>query len=305
MKTRTRDPANDGTMAAMLLGVNALELALYLVVARTALHLTWSASVSFAACALLSLRAAIVTATWVLAETHPAERTPLSLGRRLRMWVAEYLAFVAHFVVLMPFERLWMRADRLRPCRHPILLVHGYSCSRGIWWWMRRRLEAAGHVVATISLAPPYVGIDALVPQLARRIDAVRAETGADRVILVAHSMGGLVSRVYLAKHGTSAVERLVTLATPHQGSELARIGFGRNAREMEPDSRWLQALALSPPGVPATSVRTVHDNYVTPNPRQLLPGADDVPIEGIGHMAVLFSPRALAIVERTIGDPA
>jgi triacylglycerol lipase len=304
MKTRTRDPATDGTVPAMLLGAVALELAIYLALARMAFHLTWPASAACAASGMMLTRAVIVLVTWALASAHAAGRTELPATRRLGMWIAEYLAFLAHFVVLMPFERFWMPPDRLRRCQRPILLVHGYSCSRGLWWWMRRRLESAGYVVATVNLAPPYVGIDALVPQLARRIDAVREETGADRVTVVAHSMGGLVSRAYLAKHGSAYVERLVTLGTPHQGSELARIGFGRNAREMEPDSRWLQALGKAELAVPATSVRNIHDNYVTPNPRQRLPGAEDVPIDGVGHLALMFSPRALAIVERSIGAP-
>lgn len=38
------------------------------------------------------------------------------------------------------------------------------------------------------------------------------------KVDLVAHSMGGLVARAYLKKHGTGQVDRLVALGTPHKG---------------------------------------------------------------------------------------
>jgi pimeloyl-ACP methyl ester carboxylesterase len=51
--------------------------------------------------------------------------------------------------------------------------------------------------------------------QLAARLRASRAE----RVALVAHSMGGLVSRAALALPGTGHVERVVLLGTPHSGS--------------------------------------------------------------------------------------
>jgi pimeloyl-ACP methyl ester carboxylesterase len=51
--------------------------------------------------------------------------------------------------------------------------------------------------------------------QLAERLRAARAE----RVALVAHSMGGLVSRAALALPGTGHVERVVLLGTPHSGS--------------------------------------------------------------------------------------
>jgi triacylglycerol lipase len=111
-------------------------------------------------------------------------------------------------------------------------------------------------------------------------------------VILVAHSMGGLVCRSYLAVHGPQRVARLVTLASPHAGSELARIGIGANAREMEPGSRWLADLAAEPLRVPAVSLRTAHDNYVMPQDNQRLPGARDVELAGIGHLAVLYADR-------------
>ena len=84
------------------------------------------------------------------------------------------------------------RWDRSAPGRIPILLVHGYLCNRGLWWWLRRRLRARRHVVATINLEPPLAGVDRLAAQLGERIEALLAETGAEKVLLVTHSMGGL-----------------------------------------------------------------------------------------------------------------
>lgn len=208
------------------------------------------------------------------------------------MIVGEYAAFLLIFVFILPVERLWMGRDRMRPCSRPLLLVHGYSCSRGVWWLLRRRLEAAGHTVATVSLAPPYTNIGKLVPELGQRIEKVCKATGADRVVLVAHSMGGLVCRSYLARHGSDRVERLITISSPHSGSELARIGIGKNAREMEPGSLWLKDLGQAGLPVPAVAIRTPHDNFVMPQDNQRLPGAIDVALEGVGHLAVLFTRR-------------
>jgi pimeloyl-ACP methyl ester carboxylesterase len=44
-------------------------------------------------------------------------------------------------------------------------------------------------------------------------------------VVLVGHSMGGLVGRGYMAAYGSSGVRALVTLGTPHLGSPLAEDG--------------------------------------------------------------------------------
>jgi pimeloyl-ACP methyl ester carboxylesterase len=59
------------------------------------------------------------------------------------------------------------------------------------------------------------LGVDQLGAALAKRI---RSEP-VDRIMIVAHSMGGLVSRAALAQPGMSNVERLVLLGTPNFGS--------------------------------------------------------------------------------------
>ena len=268
------------------------ELAVCATLARHFLDTSWGISAIVAAGTVLGLRAAIVAVTWGFARAYPSPARRLSAAESLRMIAGEYAAFLLIFVFILPFERLWMGRDRLRPCSRPLLLVHGYSCSRGVWWLLRRRLEAAGHIVATVSLAPPYTNIGKLVPELGQRIEAVCKATGADRVILVAHSMGGLVCRSYRARHGSDRVERLITISSPHSGSELARIGIGKNAREMEPGSRWLKDLGQSGLPVPAVAIRTPHDNFVMPQDNQRLPGASDVELAGIGHLAVLFARR-------------
>ena len=270
----------------------SVEVTGYTVLARHFLDTAWSDSAIIAVGAVLAVRAGISALTWAYARAYPSPARVLSADEKLRMIGGEYLAFLLAFVVILPFERLWMGRDRLRQCPRPLVLVHGYGCSRGVWWYLRRQFEAAGQVVATVSLSPPYTSIDKLVPQLARRIEEVCVATGAGQVVLVAHSMGGLVCRSYLARHGGGRVERLITIASPHSGSELARIGIGRNAREMEPGSRWLKDLASSDTPVRAISIRTPHDNYVMPQDNQRLAGALDVALDGIGHLALLFSRR-------------
>jgi pimeloyl-ACP methyl ester carboxylesterase len=61
---------------------------------------------------------------------------------------------------------------------------------------------------------------------LAAMVERARDLFSADTVTLVGHSRGGLVARSYLARAGTAAkVHRLVTLATPHEGSGVATAG--------------------------------------------------------------------------------
>jgi len=136
-----------------------------------------------------------------------------------------------------------------------------------------------------------------LVPQLRERIEHVCTTTGAGQVLLVGHSMGGLIARSYLARHGNEHVARLITLATPHAGSELARFGFGQNAREMTPGSLWLADMDAEKLPVPAIALRNLYDNYVMPQDNQRLNGAQDIELPAVGHLAMLYDRRIAQIL--------
>jgi triacylglycerol esterase/lipase EstA (alpha/beta hydrolase family) len=61
-------------------------------------------------------------------------------------------------------------------------------------------------------------GIENYSSELEPIISLVKNCTGSDEVIILAHSMGGLVSREYMVEYGNSSVKKLITLATPHYG---------------------------------------------------------------------------------------
>ena len=284
-------------LSALLLWGMAVELLVWGAIGRAGLGWSWGATLALALGALLLGRALLLAVTWLVAWRHRSAAPPLSAGAWLVMLWREYWAFVGGFVLFQPWARLAMPADRLRPSAQPILLVHGYGCNRAIWWWLRPRLEAAGHVVATLSLEPPWGDIDGFAEQLQQRIEAVCAATGAPRLTLVAHSMGGLVSRACLARHGAARVAALISIASPHGGSRLAHLGLGRCARQMQPGSHWLARLAQQRVNVPFVSIRTPQDNFVMPQQLQRHADARDEPLPGVGHMAALCDERTLRLV--------
>ncbi len=200
----------------------------------------------------------------------------------------------------------------------PIILLHGYMMNRTNWLWFGRALARHGlgplYGFTYNSLAP--------VDASARRLDGFVAEVlrreRAQRVDIVAHSLGGLVSRYYIEKQGGAArVRRLVTIATPHHGTLLARAGFGPVARELAPDSPVCASLGRPPRGAHYTSVWSRSDNLVIPaDSSQLtwlapeageaeiedLAGSElrDIVFDDLGHLSLLTSPRvAAAVAER------
>lgn len=68
-------------------------------------------------------------------------------------------------------------------------------------------------------------------------IDRARQRSGAAKVILVGHSMGGLVSRSYIQSRAYGGdVERLITMGTPHRGSPEAYYAWGAGEPKSDPN---------------------------------------------------------------------
>ncbi len=212
----------------------------------------------------------------------------------------EYFAHIIMFLVVAPFERIWVRGDIARVTRcteAPVLLVHGYLLNGAAWWWFVRSLERAGFRAHVVSLTPSLGSIDAMAGSLGRQIDALCAAYGAPQVHLVSHSMGGLVCRAYLRACGGARVASFVTIAGPHHGTALARLGIGEAAREMVPNSSWLAALADGERQArhpPTVALFSFYDNYIAPQESAMLPWASNEQLPPMGHMEMYFS-RALA----------
>jgi hypothetical protein len=234
-------------------------------------------------------------------RTVPAPELRIGPFAAIGCVLREILTSTVAYVFLQPFPRLVMPDEPGRPNdgRPAVLLVHGYVCNAAVWVWMARYLGARGHRTYTLTLEPVFSPIEDYVAPLARRIDELAGEAG--RVILVAHSMGGLVCRAYLRRFGGARVARIVTLGTPYHGSALAPMGHGADAVDMRPGGAWLRELTVAGEGghtVPITSIYSVHDNLVVPQASSVLVGAKNVPLAGVGHLTLVFSARVAALVD-------
>lgn len=217
----------------------------------------------------------------------------------LRMFGEEFAASMLQTSWFVP--RAAPRQVIYPDSRHPpVLLLHGYGCNSGYWDQLAPLLDAARISYATLDLEPITGDIDDYVPLVERAADRLLAASGAATLAIVAHSMGGLVARAWLRKHGSQRVTRVITLGTPHNGTALASFGVGRNAAQMRREGAWLRELAAGEDAATralVTSIYTHHDNIIAPQTSSLLEGARNVEMGGVGHVALGRNRRVLARV--------
>lgn len=271
-----------------------------------ALRLPWPQGVVALALVWLWLRLPL-SVQFLLAWRADTTRPPgqRATGRRwLRAWWREGLWAARVFGWWQPW-RATALADVLAPAQagqagRGLVLVHGFACNRGFWTPWLRRLRREGRVFVAVNLEPPLAAIDAYAPAIDAAVRQVTDATGTEPLV-VAHSMGGLAVRAWMrAVPGADLrVHRVITLATPHQGTRAARYAFSANGRQMRPASAWLRALAASEPPERRALFecwQTECDNVVYPLGAALLPGAAVHTLPGLGHVGMAFDERVMGM---------
>jgi triacylglycerol esterase/lipase EstA (alpha/beta hydrolase family) len=240
------------------------------------------------------------TLAWIYGGKPPGHMR-LSFADRARMFWREMRA-LARSAHRMTLYGLLMRDPPPAPAELPVLLVHGVGCNSGTFYGFRRRLAAHGIApIYALSYGPPLASIERFAEQLAAKIDGVLAATGASDLVIVAHSMGGLVSRAYLRRFGGAKVRRLITLGTPYAGSHHARFFPGTSLAQMRPGSAWLADFDVERAGgVPVVSLWSWHDTMVTPQTSSRIDWAENIVLAGISHNAMLDDAQ---VVDRVAAE--
>jgi|GEM_PF-266930 len=166
--------------------------------------------------------------------------------------------------------------------KDPILFVHGWKGGLDTWTTMIQRFESQGwpdiylRNFAYDSARSNVTTADLVAAQVA----SLRSVTGAAKVDIITHSMGGLSSRYYL-KHlgGTAFVEDWVSLAGPNHGTNA---GYAcqlaeESCIEMQPGSTFLTDLNSGDETPGSVRYETVHsecDPIINPDDSVVLSGA-------------------------------
>ena len=201
-----------------------------------------------------------------------------------------------------PGARALFAADPLA-ARTPVVLVHGLVDNRSVFSVMSRSLRRRGFAhVGTWNYSPLLTDITSGATDLAEHVERICEQTGHDRVHIVGHSLGGLISRYYVQRQGGDRrVASLVTLGTPHAGSVWAHVVPTPLIRQLRPGSTVMRELAEPAPDcrTPITAVYSDLDQVVVPTPSARCDHPDlaarNVLVHGVGHLSL---PRHRGVVD-------
>ncbi len=128
-----------------------------------------------------------------------------------------------------------------QPTRYPVVLVNGIDVSAGFRYSDRIvdvMRERGGHEVF-LAIDTPYETPQRRAHVLWERVQEIREETGAEKVNLICHSLGGLDCRYLVSPGGlhwevdasadeiAGAVASITTFSTAHAGTPVADAALG------------------------------------------------------------------------------
>ena len=173
---------------------------------------------------------------------------------------------------------------------NPILFVHGWSESSSIWGTMISRFQADGWTSAELNNWSYNTSNSNVTTASAvsSEVDKILKNTGATKVDLITHSMGGLNTRYYLKNLGGDAkVDDWVSLGGPNHGTDTANFCFSSACTEMRIGSSFLTALNSGDETPGAVSYGTWWspcDSIINPDSSVALSGASNTQTACLSH---------------------
>jgi triacylglycerol lipase len=228
--------------------------------------------------------------------------------RSLRIWAIGLVPLVAVVVAVLYLRGGDGPVAQSRP--GPVLLVAGYGGGTAGLNRLAQRLRADGRTAQVVDPVGDNTGDLREQAQVLDRAAKRAIAAGAPSVDVVGHSAGGVVARLWVAEGGRKLARRVVTLGSPHHGTQLAALG-GPNCpqacRQLAPGSELLGDLPEKPAGPSFVSIWTANDQTVVPPDSAELRGAVNIEVQRIcpgrtvTHGGLPADPVVGAIVEQEL----
>ncbi|MBI3294387.1 MAG: alpha/beta fold hydrolase [Deltaproteobacteria bacterium] len=186
--------------------------------------------------------------------------------------------------------------------RVPILFIHGILHNRATFAWIVQNLALKGwREFREMNLMTTFHSIPRMAEQVGEAVDSLRRRCNVPQVDVIAHSLGGIIARYYVQlQGGDGPVRNLITLGTPHGGTELSRLSILPNVRDLNPESPIIRRLNAGPPPrhTQGLAISGALDIVVRPRSHAWWKGVRNVELKRVGHAGLLFSGRVAKLIE-------
>jgi len=194
----------------------------------------------------------------------------------------------------------------MKPDYPAVLLVPGWSDRGSVLKRCRQFLLQEGWPeshVSWVDFGDRYGSNVQHAEEIEQAVHELRMKAGVPTIAVVAHSMGGLAVRYYIARSGSAAIHTAIFVGTPHSGTWAAYLAWGGGGREMRPNSDFLRELNQRqlPSDVRAHCIRTPIDTRVLPGSSAWLAGTQCHVVRAPTHPRMMRHRATLQLIQRLL----
>lgn len=180
---------------------------------------------------------------------------------------------------------------------YPLVLVHGRNADSGVWGALKAYLLTKGYtenLLFSWNYDSSQSANEILSGQFKKYVSDILAQTGAEKVDIVAHSLGSLLTRWFIKfDGGKDIVRQWVSIAGPNHGTQLGWLCalWDQGCRDMTPGSYVITQLNQGAETVSPTQFTTIWstgDEQISPPTSTEIAGANNIQVSNMSHNELL-----------------
>ena len=217
--------------------------------------------------------------------------------RKLGYWAHDYLhAIHKHGYVFIYRKPPGHYLEVVQEGKTPIILIPGIYEK---WHFLKAiadPLSLFGHPVYVLENLGYNISS---IRDSAKLVRDLIDEKKLEKVIIIAHSKGGLIGKYLLAfENAGNKIIKLITIASPFGGSTLVKLVPHKAIKELHPESEIIKKLQEEKSvNNKIISIYGTYDNHIWPETSCVLNGAKNIQIREYGHHKILFNKEVKNIV--------
>lgn len=194
-------------------------------------------------------------------------------------------------------------ADQASHRKQVVVLIHGLGAHWALMLPISAAVSKRGFIAKRYGYRSWFGSIEGHAAKFCRQIESLEQDDSVEKIHIVAHSMGAIVTRKMLEQRGPapSKINRIVMLGPPNRGSPAARglaflVPFCKTLKQLSNDhASFVNRLptSIKSDQIEVGIIAAQHDRVVPDCSSRLDDQADRITLFS-GHNGLLIRPAAL-----------